>query len=137
MNPAFLDTNIFVYHLTNNHPDHSPRCSALLAEVEAGALRAYTSVTAIDETLRVLTKAFGHDRAAAGEMFSLMLTPPDIQIDHRDAVLNAIEFWTQQSPLSFVDCFHLALTAELGLSEIYSFDKKMDRYPGVERIEPE
>lgn len=137
MNAAFLDTNIFIYHLVQNHSDYSPRCSALLARVEAGKLRAHTSVTAIDETLRVLIRTFGHERIAAAEMLTLMLTPPDIQIDHRDAVLNAISFWSQQPPLSFVDCYHITLATELGLGTIYTFDKKMDRYPGVERIEPE
>src|SRR5699024_7806451 len=107
MTSAFIDTNIFIYHLTSNHPDYSPRSSRLLQAVEDGQIEAHTSVTAIDEALRVLTKFMGHDRQAAGEMFTIILSTLDIHIEHRVAILNAIEFWEQQSPLSFIDCYHL------------------------------
>ena len=133
---AFLDTNIFIYHLTSNHADYSPRCSALLAEIEVGKIRAHTSVCAVDEALRVLTKVFGHDRKISGDMFKLLLEIPNIHLDHRPAVLDAITFWQEHSSLSLVDCYHLALTKELEMTQIYTFDKKMDRYPGVERVEP-
>lgn len=132
----FIDTNIFVYHLAGNHREFSPRCTALMEQVEAGEIDAVTSITAIDETLWVLTRAFGYPRLQAAEQVSTLIMQPEIDIDHRQAALEAIDFWITQGPLSFVDCYHLALTKELGMTQIYTFDKKMDRYPGVERIEP-
>lgn len=137
MTAVFIDTNVFIYHLTDNHPEFSPRCSALLGDVEAGRIQAYTAITAIDETFRVLSRTFGISREASGAMFTAILELPSIQIDHRSAVLQSIEFWQRQPPLSFVDCYHLALAAEMGMTQVYSFDKKMDRFSGVERIEPE
>lgn len=53
-----------------------------------------------------------------------------------DALQSALAFWTRHGGLSFVDCFHLAMAAQAGLDYIYTFDQKMDRYPGVTRIEP-
>lgn len=47
-----------------------------------------------------------------------------------------LDVWYSRGRLSFVDCYHLALTKEFGMTQIYTFDKKMDRYPGVARIEP-
>ncbi len=132
----FIDTNVFIYHITNNHPEHSPRCTALMEQIEAGEIDAVTAVTAVDETLRVLTKAFGHDRPAAALALSTLMSQPEFDIDHRRAVLDAMDFWVGQPPLSFADCYHLALTKALGMSQIYTFDKKMDRYSGVDRIEP-
>lgn len=132
----FLDTNIFVYHLAGDHKEFSPRCTALMEQVEAGEIGAVTSVTAVDETLRVLTRSFEYSRLKAAQQMSTILFQPEIEIDHRDAVLDAIEFWVTQAPLSFVDCYHLALTKELGMTQIYTFDQKMDRYPGVARVEP-
>ena len=41
-----------------------------------------------------------------------------------------------QSPLSVADCYHLVRTNSLGLTEIHSFDKNVDRHPGVIRSEP-
>lgn len=132
----FLDTNILIYHLTGNHPDYSPRCTALMEQIEHGDVEAYTAVTAVDEALRVLTKVFGHQRSTAAQEVSMILVQPEIRIDHRQAVLNAITLWAANGPLAFADCYHLALTKELGMTEIYTFDRKMDRFPGVERIEP-
>jgi len=51
-------------------------------------------------------------------------------------VIDALEIWTKQSPLDYADCYHLALTKDLGMTEIYTFDRKMDCFPGVERVEP-
>lgn len=133
---SFIDSNIFIYHLTRNHPDYSPRCSALMKEIEAGSIEAITAVTAVDEVLRVLTRTFGHTRADAAEAMSLLMSQPEFHIDHRSAVLDAMDFWSVQSPLSFVDCYHLALTHHLGMTQIYTFDKKMGRHPGVDRLEP-
>jgi predicted nucleic acid-binding protein len=132
----FIDTNIFIYHLTNNHPEYSPRCIALMERIEAGEVEAVTAVTAVDEALRVLTREFGHTRADAAKAMSTLVSQPEIQIDHRAAVLTAIAFWAVNGPLSFIDAYHLALATSLGVTEICTFDRKMDRFPGVARIEP-
>lgn len=136
MTRRFIDTNVFIYHLTANHAEYSPRCTALMEQIEAGHIDAVTAVTAVDEALRVLTKVFGHARSAAAQAMSIIVSQPEIELDHRQAVLRAIDFWADQGPLSFADCYHLALTRELGMTEIYTFDRKMDRFPGVERVEP-
>lgn len=132
----FIDTNVFIYHITNNHPDHSPRCKTLMKRIEAGDVEAVTAVTVVDEALRVLTRTFNYSRPKAAQVMSTLMSQPEFEIDHRRAVLVAISFWAEQNPLAFADCYHLALTEELGMTEIYTFDKKMDRYPGIERIEP-
>jgi predicted nucleic acid-binding protein len=132
----FLDTTIFIYHLTSNHPEYSPRCTALMERIEAGEVKAVTAVTAVDEALRVLTKAFGHTRADAAKAMSVLMSQPEIEIDHRTTVLTAIDFWVANGPLSYIDSYHLALTKALGMTQIYTFDRKMDRFPGVERVEP-
>jgi predicted nucleic acid-binding protein len=132
----FVDTNVFIYHLTQNHPEYSPACTALMEQIEAGDITAVTAVTAVDEALRVLTRTFGHARSEASEAMSILLRQPEFEIDHRQAVLDAIRFWANQNQLSFADCYHLALTKALDMTQIYTFDKKMGRYPGVERIEP-
>ena len=65
-----------------------------------------------------------------------LITLPGLVVEQANAVESALRFWSHQGPLSFVDCFHLALTRALGMTQIYTFDRKMDRFPGVERVEP-
>jgi predicted nucleic acid-binding protein len=82
--------------------------------------------------------AAGHKAASpeSEHALSRLMSQAEFDIDHRRAALDAIDHWTIQRTLSFVDCYHLALTRELGMTEIYTFDKQMERYPGVSRVEP-
>ena len=57
-------------------------------------------------------------------------------MSHKAAIVAALDFWQTHPALDYADCFHLTLTKDLGMSGIYTFDRKMDRFPGVERIEP-
>lgn len=61
---------------------------------------------------------------------------PAIEFDFRQTILNAIDIWNKNGPLSLPDAYHLVFAKDVGLDRIYTFDKKMNRYPGVERIEP-
>lgn len=133
---VMLDTNILIYHLTQNHPEHSNASTALMRKVEIGEQEVYCPSTAILESTFVLQKQFNVDRETIASLLGGFLLLPSVQSEHKKALLRALAFWSEQSPLDFADCYHLALTKELGMTQIYSFDKKMDRYPGVERIEP-
>jgi predicted nucleic acid-binding protein len=136
MTNAFIDTNILVYHLAQNHESFSPRSSALLDDLAAGRTTATCASTVIVETIYVLEKGFLVPRSNAHSALKSILSISAIEFDFRDALLAALDFWDSQPPLSFADCYHLALSKEHDLEAIYTFDKKMDRYPGVKRIEP-
>ncbi len=136
MNGVFIDTNILVYHLAQNHESFSPRSSALLDDLAAGRTTATCASTVIVETVYVLEKGFLVPRAVAYSALKSIVSMPAIEFDFREALLAALDSWNSQSPLSFADCYHLALAKVLGVNAIYTFDRKMNRYPGVERIEP-
>jgi hypothetical protein len=85
----------------------------------------------------VLEKGYRVPRPAAYPPLRDLVSIPSIEFGWRDANLEALGFWKDHSPLSFADCFHLVLAKQLGMECIYTFDKKMDRFPGVERVEPE
>jgi predicted nucleic acid-binding protein len=132
---GFLDTNVLVYHSLQNHPHHSPRCTALLLALAEGKYQAHCSSTVVLEAIYVLEKVYGVPRGDTYSTIHDLASIPSIQFDNRQAILDALEFWKDNTPLSFEDCFHLVLTKHLGLDSIYTFDKKMNRYPGVTRIE--
>ncbi len=75
-------------------------------------------------------------RADAAHQITVLLSLQGIVAATKAELLVTLDYWPRQSPLSFADCYHLVTTKSLGLDAIYSFDKKMGRYPGVERIEP-
>ncbi len=136
MSDGFLDSNILVYHLTHIPESYGVRCTALLLELAEGRIAASCSSTVILEAAFVMEKRFSVPRAEIAPKLRDIVKIEAIQFDHREAILAALEFWVNQGPLSFADCYHLALTKSIGLDTIFTFDRKMNRYPGVARVEP-
>lgn len=133
---AFLDANVLVYHLVQPDHLHSGPSSALLVRVRAGQESVYISSTVVAEVAFVCTRVYGAGNEPVAVALREILSWPGVRTDHPEALTAALDFWSNQGPLSFADCFHLALAKRLGIGRIYTFDKRMNRYPGVERIEP-
>lgn len=133
---AFLDTNVLLRHIMQDVEDQSARASRLIADIADGGVRVCISETVVFETVFTLSSFYRIPRGDVSSQVRRILGMPGIFLHNKAIVLEALRFWESQGPLSFPDCYHLALTAALGLDEIYSFDKKMGRYPGVTRIEP-
>ena len=131
-----IDTNILLRHLLQDHDDHSPRASALLRAVRAGDVRIFCPATVIFETIHVLHGRVKIPRADVSRALANLIALPNFIMEQEAIVTAALEFWVAQSPLAYADCYHLALTKALGMSGIYTFDQKMDRYPGIARVEP-
>lgn len=131
-----VDTNVLLRHLLNDHDEHSPRASALFLKVRQGEQIVFCPDTAIFEAVYILNGLAGAPRDRTAAALLLLVDLPSFRMEHKGAIVAALEFWVNRSPLDYADCYHLALTKELGLAGIYTFDQKMDRYPGVQRIEP-
>lgn len=133
---ASVDTNILLRHLLQDHDDHSPRASALMRTVRTGETSLFCPATVIFETIHVLHGRARIPRADISRVLSNLIALPNFVMGQESVVVAALELWVNQPPLDYADCFHLALTRELGMTRIYTFDRKMDRYPDVERVEP-
>lgn len=131
-----IDTNILLRHLLQDHDDHSPRASALLLAVRREQERIFCPPTVIFETIHVLHRRAGLYREDISWALTNLIELPNFVMAEEAIVIDALNFWAKQSPLDYADCYHLALTREFGMTQIYTFDRKMDRFPGVERVEP-
>lgn len=132
-----LDTNVLIhYFLWDLDADKSRRSVDLVRRAALGGEIHHIPVTVFAELTFYLTRSRGIDRqTVAGNLMDFMKSP-GLNFDFRDDVLRALEFWNSTGGLSFIDCLHLVRTSSLGMDAIYTFDKKMDRFPGVERLEP-
>jgi len=131
-----IDTNVILRHLLNDHDDHSPRASALFMSVRQGEQSVFCPDTAIFEAVHILTGLARSPRDKTARALMLLIVLPSFLMEHKEAVQSALEFWQEQPALDYADCYHLALTKGLGMNRIFTFDRKMDRYPGVTRVEP-
>lgn len=131
-----IDTNILARLLLNDIPDHYARAVALFESAMHNGMELFAPSSVFAELAYLLSNTKGVPKAEAASMMLEIITLPGLVVEHDGAVESALKFWSHQGPLSFVDCYHLALTRHLGMTKICTFDRKMDRYPGVERIEP-
>ncbi len=133
---AFIDSNVIVNHLVQNHEEHARRSTQLLEAIEREEVIAFISATVVLETMFTVTRRYKVPSTDVASAVLEIVQLPSIVCPDKDVIVEALEFCQRAGALSFADCLHLVLTRHFGLTEIYSFDKKMGRYPGVERIEP-
>ncbi len=133
---ALLDTNVILRHILADHPDHSPRATALFERIEHDELAVRTSDTVIFESVFALEKLYRVPRTAIAEALLLMLAFPGIVLPGKEAYRSVFELYVARRGLSFADCYHAILTVRLGLTDILTFDRGFNRLPGIIRREP-
>ena len=137
MTPRFLDTNIFLRHLTNDDPSRASSCLALIQSVEQGTVTAWTSELVVAELVFVLSnrKTYGLTREAVRDVLLPLISLPGLRIAHKRLYRRVFELYTSL-PIDYVDAYHAALMEERGETELYSYDADFDQVPGIRRLEP-
>lgn len=131
----FLDTNILLRHLLQDHPDHSPRSTALLDRVRRGELTVHTSDIVVFETVFALQRAHRVPRVEIAATLLPLLELPGILLPGKRQYRQAFELYLT-GPLGFADCYHVVTMRRTGIDQILSFDRGFDRISGITRVEP-
>lgn len=132
---AFVDTNVFLRHLRQDHPDHSPRATAYLERVERGELRVRTADTVVFEAVYTLQSLYKQPKAAIREALLPLLELQGIELPGKRRLRRVFDYYVDHN-ISFADAYHAVLVESLGLDGVVSFDKGYDRIPGLRRWEP-
>ncbi len=137
MAPRFLDTNIFLRHLTNDDPDKAQACLDLIRSIEQGEATAWTSELVVVELVFVLSnkKTYGLSRETVRDILLPRINLPGLKITHKRLYGRVFELYTSY-PIDYVDAYHIALIEARGEPELYSYDTDFDQVPGVRRLEP-
>jgi predicted nucleic acid-binding protein len=133
---AFLDTNVLLRHLLQDHLDHSPRATALNAAIERGERTVRTTDTVVFETAFTLEKTYRVPRIEIRDNLQPILDLSGIVLPGKRIFVEVFSLYVDHSGLSFADCYHAALTRRLRLGSIISFDQRLGRVPGITRVEP-
>ena len=132
---AFVDTNIFVRHLTGDDPDQSPRATAYLRRVEKGELRVYTNDTVVFETVFTLERHYKQPKDKIRDTFLPLLELPSIILPGKRSLRKVFDLYVSLN-LPFADAYHAVHMQRNKLTHIVSFDGHFDRVPGIQRLEP-
>lgn len=131
----FVDTNIFLRHLLQDHPDQSPRATALLFRIEAGEIDGHISDVVIFELVYTLQRSYRHSKAAIREALVPLIELPGIALAGKRRFRRVFDMYVERN-ISFADAYHAVLAGQLGLNQIVSYDRDFDGVPSLERIEP-
>jgi predicted nucleic acid-binding protein len=133
----FLDTNIFIRHLTNDNPQQSPACFRLIQDIEQGKVKAWTSDLVIAQVVFVLasTKLYGLSREAIRDLVLPLVQLPGIRLANKRIYPRVFELYTGLS-INYTDAYNAALMENRKQTTVYSYDLDFDRVPSIERREP-
>jgi predicted nucleic acid-binding protein len=129
-----LDTNIVLRYLVNDHPEHGAAAKKLFMEARAGKVSLCLPLIAIAESVFTLQSHYEIDRADIGRELIKLLTAPGVMLTCPHWILEAIEDY-QTRNISFGDAC-LAAEAQATQMTVASFDRGLDKFPGLKRYQP-
>lgn len=135
MATSFLDTNILLRHLLQDHPEQSPKATAYLARIERGEFKARIADTVVFEAVFTLQRYYHQPKAKIRDALLPLIELPGIILPGKRHLREVFDLYVDLN-LPFADAYHAVLMGRLKLDEIVSFDTEFDRVPGITRREP-
>lgn len=117
-NIQLIDTNVILRFILNDHAEMSKRATEVIIS------GAYTKPEVIAEVVYVLKSVYSTPKDKIRSIIHGL--SEIIRIENADCVLYAIDLFANTS-LDFVDCL-LAAYHSLNNEDVFSFDKKLNRY---------
>ena len=129
--PAFLDTNVLIRHLTGDPPDQAARATHFLEEAETLLL----ADLIVAEVAYVLESFYEAPRPQVAESLRATLAFPAVRVADAELLQRAVEIYDVDR-LDFAEAYIVASAERSGVGVIASFDQSIDRVSTVRRLEP-
>lgn len=138
MSDPLVDTNVFIRLLAGDDPQKQDRSRQLFDRIADGALSATALTSVIAETVFVLSspRLYNLPRVEILELLTPLVGLPGLQVQRRQAVLQALQIYAGTPRLNFVDALLAATALQSDSPVVYSYDADFDRIPGITRVEP-
>jgi predicted nucleic-acid-binding protein len=130
-----LDANILLGYLSRAPLDQSARAKKLFESVATGETEVLIEDVVLAEVVWVLTDYYRMPRAEIAKALLEVLAFDGVQCSDKTSVQMALA-WFQEQRIDFVGALLAARTLNADEQELYSFDRGLDRLPGLVRKEP-
>jgi predicted nucleic-acid-binding protein len=132
-----IDTGVIIRLLTGDDPVKQRAAQLLFERVEQGNLTIAAPDTVIADAVFVLhsPRLYNKPRAEVAALLTPLVRLPHFRIQHRRIVLRALALYGN-SASGFGDAMILAAMEAAGSTELYSYDEKLGKTPGITRKEP-
>ncbi|MFN8489868.1 MAG: PIN domain-containing protein [Caldilineaceae bacterium] len=133
----FVDTNIFLRHLTGDDLSKAQACLTLFKQAQQNQIQLTTSETVIAEIVYILSSKtlYNLSREQIRVRLDPLLSLPGLKLPYRQTYQRALELYVSHS-IDFEDALAIAHMERDGISEIYSYDRDFDKTSSVKRLEP-
>lgn len=128
-----LDTNAILRYLRNDVPRQAEAVRARLSQAQSGRLIIEIHPLIIAEVLFVLQSFYGQPRERIASVLQIFLDTPGIRTQEEARVREALDRYASHN-VSFIDAFLATLGAETS-HPIFSFDRDLDKFKDVRRVE--
>lgn len=133
--PAFLDANVLLRHFLNDHPQHSPRATRMMARVARGEMQIHISEAVLAETVFVLERTHRQPKTLIRDVLVGLLNLPDVLLPGKRRLYRVLDIYVDRN-IPYVDAHHIVTMEQLAVDRIITFDRHFDNVPGITRIEP-
>jgi len=128
---AFVDTNVFIRHLTGDPVEMATRATSYL--------RTETELLVTDlvvaETVYVLESFYETPREQVAVALRSLIALASVETVDSALLLRALEVY-EIDRIDFAEAYLVASAESTGVNGIASFDRSIDRVRTVERVEP-
>lgn len=134
--PSFLDTNIILRHVLSDHPDLSPKATAVIRRIEHGELTVRLTDTVVFEAVFTLEKFYRVPRPQTRQALEPIIALAAVILPDKEKYGTVFELFVERRALSFADCFHIVTAQRLGLAAFITLDRAVGRAVGSMWVDP-
>jgi predicted nucleic-acid-binding protein len=128
-----IDTNVLVRLLAGDDPQQTRAVHRLLAPLDMVAESVFINDIVLVETLWVLHRLYGYDRATQADVLEHLLSALTFRFEDRDVLTRAARLFAESSA-DFSDCLIATKNVSLGCDHTATFDQAMGKLKGVQLL---
>ena len=129
-----LDTNVLVRYFAQDEPKQATAARRLFQTRLTRDSPGHVNVVTLAETLWVLKRLYGAERAELAHVIENLLAAPNIAVERRASVRKALQAFATSSAAGFADCLIAQLNADAGCAQTLTFDRGAAKVAGFELI---
>jgi predicted nucleic acid-binding protein len=134
MKEFLLDANVLVRFLVQDDPKQSPPATALFEKAERREVTLHLDALTVAETVYVLMGRYGRTRAEVANVLLAIIQNAGIETTEAPLVTDALQRFAAFN-VDFADAWLAARAAHLR-RPIASFDRDLDKFKDIKRLEP-
>ena len=135
MKARVIDANIVLRFLLGDHPEQSPRCRELMRRVQDGEEEIFIPEVVVCDVVWTLQRFYRWPPDRIRRFVGTLLDLDGVQAARKTILSQALHLFADLG-IDFSDALIAAVFKDTAPAEIYTYDRDLDRVPGLRRVEP-